>query len=190
MLPEPITRSPGSIKLLYGQNEIQHTSGARLVAGVDINDLPTMRTAATGFADALKTCFPSFYTITGWRICDPAGATLYEEAFVPAKAGTRATDSGDKASQSTTHTLVGKGTASVVGEQQGQTRTVVYRGTWREDQDTGPRVNMVANQEEGLIKAFLEGSQVLGADFYGQQATYKPYVNVQINAHWQKRYGF
>ncbi len=192
-LPEPTTRSPGSIRLVYSRNNDgaqRHTSGVRLLAGVSITDLTAMRAEAQLFGAALRNSLTPALTVLAWRLADPAGVTLYEEAFAPTLAGNRATDSGDLLSESTTHTFVGKASAGTIGQAAGSTRTVVYRGSWRNDTDANPTTPAAFDNGDSVMLSYLNGSTVTGADFYGQKAGYKPNVNVQINAHWQRRYGF
>ncbi len=192
-LPEPATRSPGSIKLVYSRNSDgaqRHTAGVRLLAGVSITDVVALRAVAASFGTALRNSLTPALTVLAWRIADPAGVTLYEEAFSPTLQGSRATDGGDLLSESTTHTFIGKASATTIGQAAGSTRTVVYRGSWRNDTDANATTPAAFDNGDSVMLSYLNGSTVVGADFYGQKAGYRPNVDVQINAHWQRRYGF
>lgn len=189
-LPEPTTRSPGSLKLVYNNGSEVHTLGARLKVGVSITDTGALLAVAMAFANAAKEAMFSGTVITSWRICDPAGLTLYEATFGSPIPGSRDPSEATYSSASTSHTLVGKATPVVVGERAGSTRTVVYPGGWNAGTDGARRRTLVEIPSMVALWTFLNASSAVGADFYGQDVDYKPFVDIQLNAHWQQKLGF
>jgi hypothetical protein len=160
------------------------------VAGATITDIGSIRTAAETFAaEFVKNMSPRF-SVSGWRITDPVGATLYEESFTTSIPGTQ--DPGGQAvtSESITRSLTGKGTPGTVGQKSGQSRITVYAGTWTPDRDLGPRTPLTNVPGAIQLKTYLTNSALLGAEFYGQKVAWHDYVTIQLNAHWQKQYGF
>lgn len=192
-LPEPTTRSPGSIKIVYSRNSDgaqTHSTGAHLVAGTSLTDLSALRLVALGFADKVASDITSALSVIAWRITDPLGAVLYEEGYSPIIPGSRVIDGASILSESVTHTYIGKGAAAVVGDKAGSTRTVIYRGSWNFAIDAGPTSPAASDPGDQAMLDFLNNETTLGADFYGQKAHYKNSIDIQLNAHWQKRYGF
>jgi hypothetical protein len=175
--------------LIYTTGVLEHVTSANFLADVVFTDLDPIRSQAEVWAGILADILTNTSFISSWRIVDPDGVSLYEEAFPAAISGVRSPGAAEVASQSCSMTLTGKG-APAVGLAQGQTRTVTFLGTFdpvnwadfRHDVDDGVI-------DFGPLRQFLNENEFIGADHYGTKATYRNYMVPQLNAHYQKTYG-
>lgn len=186
-LPQPVTRSPGFIGLLYNANGIEHKVGVRILAGVDITSLTAMRAAATELADAFATILPDVSFIHDWILQDPTRVELFREPFSPVKSGTL-NYGATVASESASLDVPGRGQPAI-GLAQGNTRFEFFPGvlvaaTWQ-----NKTYNVSGVPEFVAFNATLTGSTVYWADFYGSKANAGANWNTQVNAHYQKKYG-
>lgn len=187
-LPSPTTRSPGKLKLIYGDTTTVHEVGSNFNDTVDVTVIPPIRTEATAIANLLKAGIYNTKSITGWKITDPSGVTLYEEVFSPAIVGTKATASNEFFSDSGSVCMTGKGAPSV-GLKQGQTKFTVFGGYYDTVLWAVPRQPATAYAWVVAMIAHLNTSTLIGSDFYGSPGVWRGYFDTQINAHFQKRLG-
>jgi hypothetical protein len=185
-LPAPSTTCPGFLVLVYTTGIIPHKISQRLIAGVDPTASTLMKTTADNWANALAPCMQNTCVITNFIVQDPSRTELYTGALTsPVTGGSAHTPV--LASESCTFDLVGRGVPGG-GLAQGNTRHMWFPGAIWTDWP-GPRQTVLAS-EMAALRTFLNASAVIGADFYGSKAVFAPYVDQQINAHYQKRYGF
>lgn len=186
-LPAPTTLSPGKLKLIYTSGSLVHEVGSNFGATVDITNVTSIRTEAGTLADHVKAVVPNTVFITGWKITDPAGVTLYEEVFSPVKTGTLTPPSDAQGSESASVALTGKGAPSV-GLKQGQTKFTVFPNFYSVAEYALPKANTPGTAWEA-IRTQLNTSTLIGCDFYGSPGVWRDYLSLQINAHFQKKYG-
>ena len=124
--------------------------------------------------------------ITGFRVLDPTRVELYTGTLATPVTGSNA-HSAVLASESSTFDLVGRGNPGG-GLAQGNTRHMWFPGVIWTDYP-GPRQAPPTTVIEAL-RTFLNTDTQIGADFFGSKAVFADYVDQQINAHYQKRYGF
>lgn len=190
LLPQPDTTSPGALNLMYVVGTVEHNTSANFLATADITDVDNVRLEAIAFAEELQDLLTNISSVHGWRITDPAGVSLYEEEFAVAYDGIRAPNANERFAQSASGSLTGKGVPAV-GLAQGQTRTTVFLGSFDFTTWTEARHPLtVANINWTNLRQFLGVSDLIGADHYGVKATYRNYWTPQLNAHYQKRFGF
>lgn len=189
LLPQPSTTSPGALQLLYLVGAIDHVAASNLVADVDITDIATLRSAAQSLADIIKAEVSNITSINSWRLLDPSGVSLYEEAFDSPRVGTRTPTSDEVSMQSASITLTGKGRPPV-GLAQGQTRFVWFPGFFDVVNWPNARAALTAGDIDLTdLRTHLNESDVIGADHYGVKADWRNYFVPQVNAHFQKKYG-
>jgi len=188
-LTDPGTRSPGRLVIGYQTLGIEHLAGAWLVAGVDPDaSLSSLRTEATEFATVLMgSCANTSYAHS-WYIMDADGVTMFAENFPAPIPGTHSAD-GALTSQSIEITYSGKGTPSTLAVKSGRTRTSVFTGLLAPTYELTKDFAIFPGGPEDDGVTFLRESELIGADKYGQKATYSSRMLVQINAHYQKDYG-
>src|SRR5664279_116112 len=188
-LPEPTTRSAGKLSLLYNTGTINHSAGAHLIAGVEITGLAILRIEAEAMAVAAQHVLAQdVCQINGWRVSNADGATVYEESFAVPYNGliTGSAQRSDSASLG----YVGKGQADTIGVKTGVTRTTFFPGIFMTNVMADAKLPTTGSDSLfGPFLTLLNGSTIVGADFYGQKASYRNYINTQVNAHYQKRYG-
>lgn len=188
-LPQPVTRSPGKLSIVYTMGALTHSAGAHLVSGVSIGDIASLRIEAVAMATAAQPLLYTAGNIQGWRVSNELGETVYEESFPVPFGGTWA-GGGGSVSESNSQGYVGKGVATTVGLKSGVTRTTFFVGAIDTSAELAARTPITeADARFGPMLLLLNSSATIGADFYGQKASYKNYINNQINAHYQKRYG-
>jgi len=188
-LPPPATLSPGALQILYTVGAIEHVTSANFTVDADYTTVSAMRALANTFANHIADLLTSISFCTSWRIVNPAGVSLYEEAFPDPIVGDRTPSGDEKSAQSASGSLTGKGLPEI-GFAQGQTRTTVFLGAFdmvmwpdaHEELDAG-------NIDFGPLRQFLNENDQIGADFYGSKATYRAYWCPQFNAHFQNKYG-
>lgn len=189
LLPQPSTTSPGSLVLLYQVGALEHSVGSNLLAGVGFGDIDLFRDEADVLGNIVADLLTNISFITGWRICDPSGVSLYEEAFGTAKTGERASPSPEVFAQSATASLTGKGRPDI-GLAQGQTKFTLFLGAFNPVAWNEARQNLTDGDIDfGPLRDKLNSSDVIGADEYGVKATWRNYWNPQINSYYQKTYG-
>lgn len=187
MATDPGTRSPGKLCLVYTSAGRQHECSVRFINGVDINDIATIRTNATTLAGLVKAILPVAASITAWRVKDPAGTRLYEEAFSPVIAGTH--NATGNPWVSATLTITGKGVPIDLAHASGQCRFVVYTSN---SYQWAAGARYVASSQDASLQALVDhmhSNLRYFADFFGQHAEPRSTVQVQFNAYTQKRYG-
>lgn len=189
-LPEPTTRSPGSLCLHYKTGALEHVTSAKFIDGVDFDtSIAAIRTEAGNFATALApVCGPSV-SFNAWTIRDPDGVELYRESFSPPIVGTFDVTAGAVTAQSASLSWVGKGVGPTVGLKSGNCRVMVFPGWFTATDFQEAKVIAVVGNAFYPPLAYLNASLLVGADFYGDHAEWSTLVNTQINAHYQKRYG-
>lgn len=185
-LTPPSTTSPGFLELVYTTGAVSHKISQRLISGVDPLNAALMKTTADNWANALASCMANTCVITNFIVLNPARIELYSGALTSPVTGGSA-HASVLASESSTFDLVGRGNPGG-GLAQGNTRHMWFPGVIWTDWP-GPRQTTLAT-EIAALRTFLNASVVIGADFYGSKAIFAPYVDQQINAHYQKRYGF
>jgi hypothetical protein len=188
LLPIPATTSPGKLKLLYTSGVLQHEVGTNFGDSVDLTVIPPIRTEATALANVVKAVIPNTCTIDAWKITDPAGVTLYEEVFSPAITGTFTPAVGAVQSESASIAANGKG-APAVGFRAGQIKYTIFPNWFSPSYWEGPHVLPALITGWQALIDFLNASTLTGCDFYGSPGQWRSYLDTQINAHYQKRYG-
>jgi hypothetical protein len=187
-LPEPTTRSPGKLVLVYSTSTgIQHLSGVRYLHDLTLPTDAEALADATALANVYKACIAPSMTITGYRVTDPLGATIIEGSFSPVIAGTGPT--GGTLYLSQTITITGKGTAIVSGERVGQTRMVIYAASVVGITPGEKTLNIADYAWLLALKNHLVASTRYWADYYGQKAIARGLATIQFNAHTQRKYG-
>lgn len=185
-LPQPTTTSPGFLVLVYTMNGIAHKIRQRVISGVDITDATAMAAKAGSWASLLADCMSDLGSISGYVVQNPSGVELFSGAFSPVIPGT-ISSSGQQVAQSFTLDLVGRG-APGGGLAQGNTRHMWFLGVMPSTID-GPRIDVPPSTNYSDLEDFLNADTVIGADIYGTKAVFQSYMDAQINAHYQKRYG-
>jgi len=188
-LPDPGTRSPGKLRVLYTVNGREHQSSAWFKQPNDFSDIPTIRSEAEDFANALMATCVVGSNAHDWEIVDPTGVQLYTEPFSAPIVGTITPSGSVGPADSVSLSTIGKGVPPTIGNAFGNTRTFVFTGFY-DTADWGNSILTPAdNGYTSDLRDFLDGSTVVGADFFGQGAEYGVNYNVQVNAHYQKKYG-
>lgn len=187
-LPAPTTRSPGKLKLIYNAGALVHEVGTNFNETVDVTDVATIRTEAIALAAVVGPLMPNTCVINAWKIVNPDGVTLYEEVLASPVTGSKAGLGDDTASQSSSMALTGKGQPEV-GLKQGQTKFTIFPNYYNPNTWTEARQPIATFAGWEALRTFLNDSTVTGCDFYGSPASWRAYVDLQINAHFQKRYG-
>lgn len=185
-LPQPTTTSPGFLELIYDSNGITHKVRQRYISGVDPTDAVTIGPKALEWAEVLAPVMSTSSHITGYRSLNPSGIELFSGVFTPALAGTYAPD-GAIASESWSYDLVGRGNPGG-GLAQGNTRMMWFPGI-AQTSLTGPSFVPPASSVWSDLLDFINGDDMIGADVYGTKAVFQNKVDLQFNAHYQKRYG-
>jgi hypothetical protein len=185
-LPQPSTNSPGFLLLIYKNGIINHKVGQRLLAGVDPTDTATLKAEADTWAGFLGPAMMNVNVITDFEIQDADRIELFSGPLSAAVNGSNA-HSAAIGSESCTFDLVGRG-APGGGLAQGNTRHMWFPGAIWTDWP-GPQQTTLDSSEQAL-RGFLNASALIGADKYGSKAIFRNVVDQQVNAHYQKRYGF
>lgn len=186
-LPQPATISPGKLNLSYVAGALRHNLSSYIIEGVAIDDASAMRTEAEAMANAWATMMGDTCTIESWRITNLDGVTLHEEALTTPVTGLLVL-LPSQSSQSASFSLTGKGNPAF-GLKQGQTRTEVFPGVYNDPVFQEPQFPIGPSGLGHIVLNYMNLSNVIGADRYGSKAIYRPYLDTQINAHYQKRYG-
>jgi hypothetical protein len=187
-LPAPTTLSPGKLELLYTAGLLPHKVGTNFNETVTITDVSTIRTEAIALAAVVGPCVPSTVVINSWRITNPSGVSLYEEAFATPIVGSYTLPTDAIQSESATFSLTGKG-APDVGLKQGQIRYELFGNYYDPLIWTYPTAAVSTHTGLAALRTFLNSSTVTGCDFYGSPGVWRNYYTTQINAHYQKKYG-
>lgn len=188
-LPDPGTRSPGRLVIYYSSQGIEHQAGAWFKEGNDFSDIASIRTEAEDFATALMAMCYTGANAHDWAILDPSGTQLYTEPFGVTINGAHTIAGGDTAVNSFSLSTIGKGVPPTIGLAFGNTRTFVYTGYMRVTDWHGPIVTPAMTGYVSDLRDYLDGSLIVGADFFGQGAEYGVNYNAQVNAHHQKEFG-
>lgn len=186
---DPGTRKPGRLVIRYAKGSIEHFMGANFQYPNDFSNLSAIRDEAQLFAEAAASMCANTVSFTDWKIVDNDGAELYGEPLTTIVVGALAVDNGRVTSESTTLAAHGKGAASDVGIKRGNTRTFVFTGYIRPSDWTDSQILPLTDGYDPSLIGFLNDSDLVGADFFGQKAVYQDNYDVQINAHYQKKYG-
>ena len=185
----PTTRSPGKLVILYRNTLLTHQMAVNYTSAVDMTDLASHRTRAASLATVLQPVLPTTETIYAWRILDPNGVRLYEEAFTTAFVGTHVAATGNTAAYSLSLTIPCNGTPTPITAGSGNT---LVRFFTRTAYTPVPGSKYLATPFDTAMLnliALLAGSAPYPADFYGQKAIPVGVVAVQYNAAVQKRWG-
>jgi hypothetical protein len=190
----PTTRTPGSLKLLYNHNGVQHRCSVNFMANVDINDIALRRADANVLAGYVKAVLPQSAIITAWALYSRPGnpgppTQLYIEAFAPALVGTAVQEGGMEDYFSATATVTGRGNPGGVGYAVGECKLVLFTGNAHHfgigEKFTTPAT---ATPRRTLIDALAINNN-FWADFYGQKARARANMPIQWNAAIQRKYG-
>jgi hypothetical protein len=144
-----------------------------------------MGTEATAWLAKLVAVMDSTCTVSGWRVLDPSGVELYSGVFSTGNVGVWA--GGSQASHSGTFDIVGRGSPGG-GLAQGNTRCMWFSGQMLTTHVDPSFPTGTSGIFFDLVN-FLNTSTVIGADIYGTKAVFQYKIDLQINAHFQKRYG-
>lgn len=186
---DPGTRSPGRMVIGYQTTGIEHLAGAWLVAGVDIDvQLEALRTDAIDFATALMDSCPNTSFAHTWYIVDQDGVQLVSENFENAIAGTRST-SDTMASNAMQLSVTGKGESGSVLVKSGITRTSVFVGMIPLAGFGGKDFVIPADGLLWDLLTWIREADRVGADKFGQKASYSSRGLIQVNAYWQRDFG-
>lgn len=187
----PSTRSLGYVFMDYLTNGhiIPHRMRLRLVYPIDPSDLGTIGGEVILWANVIKAILPNTSSIVGWGTMRSDGTVLSVSAFPAPITGTHTAAVGARDVESLTITFTGRGLPVSSTECSGPTRSVAFVGIafWP---TAGQKY--YANGTDAALDAvenFLTGNSVLGADFYGQIASWRSRYPVQYNAHAQRRLG-
>jgi hypothetical protein len=187
-IPVPTTVSPARLALHYNiLGNIQHSCSVRLVAGVDIQDVASIRTDAAQLADAVRACMANQHAITGWSIVMPDGRLGYTEPFSTVLLGTHGTNGNELYSLS--HTMLGKAKGVSVGSAAGRTKLVLFCGGVLFPSAGEKYIAETADTAFHTLATVLNGSLRYWADIWGQKADTTGRVSVQFNAHVQRVIG-
>src|SRR6478609_4204144 len=179
-LPAPTTLSPGKLKLIYVAGGLTHEVGSNFGATVDVTDVATIRTEAIALAAAVGPLMPNTCIINSWKITDPSGVTLYEEVFASPVTGSKAGLGDDTQSDSSSMALTGKGQPEV-GLKQGQTKFTIFPNYYNPNTWNVPRQPIATFTGWAALQTLLNTSTVIGCDFFGSPASWRSYVDTQIN---------
>lgn len=186
-LPIPTTTSPGFLELQYVTGAVNHKIRQRYIAGVDPTDVTVVTGEATAWAAALGPCMANTCVINGFRSLDPSGVEYFSGVLASPVTGSN-THTSVLASESATFDLIGRGNPGG-GLAQGNTRHMWFPGVIFTDWP-GAQAPLPLPADFIALLAFLNADAVIGADFYGSKAVFVNKLDQQINAHYQKRYGF
>ena len=188
-LTDPGTRSPGRMVIEYQTLGIEHLASAWLLEGVNIDaSIDDLRGVAISFASALMDSCPNTSFAHTWNIVDPDGVNLFAENYDTSISGTHTSD-GAITSQSVQVTVTGKGTPPTIGVAKGFTRTSIFTGLFNTTYELSKDFIIVADETCWDLVQLLRDNLFIGADKFGQKATYASRELVQINGHWQRNYG-
>lgn len=186
---DPIIRSPGRMVIEYQTLGTEHLSSAWLVNGVDIDaSLDQLRDDAIAFANAIMDSCPNTSFAHGWHITDPDGVQLVSENFTDPIAGTRST-SDMLTANSMQLSVTGKGESGSVLVKAGVTRTSIFNGLLPVSGFAGKDFLIPSGGMLDDLLQFLRNNDRMGADKFGQKATYSSRGLIQINAYWQRELG-
>lgn len=186
---DPGTRSPGRLVIAYQTLGLEHLSAAWLVEGVDIDaSIDQLRDDASAFANALMDSCPNTSFAHSWSIVDPDGVQLVSENFSSPIAGTRSA-SDTLAAHSVQYTVTGKGESGSVALKSGITRTSIFAGLFPTSGMFGKDFLIATDGILWDLVSFLRDNDRIGADKFGQKATYSSRGLIQINAYWQREFG-
>lgn len=188
-LPDPGTRSPGKLVVYYNTDGLEHQSSAWFKQPNDFSDVASIRSEAEDFATALMAYCTTTSTAHDWAITDPTGVQLYTEPFGTPIDGQVALGGSDIPAQSVSLSTIGKGVPPSIGNAFGNTRTFVFPGHYNTTSWAGTILTPTDADYVSDLRDFLDGSLIVGADFFGQGAEYGLNYNVQVNAHYQKTQG-
>lgn len=188
-LPIPGTTSPGKLVILYITRGTFHEVGSNLREDVDIGNVGLMADTAQAFADKLKDCSTTQVNFYAWKLVNPSGVTLYEDALDPPLTGVINPVDATRPSDSSSIAWTGKGQPDV-GYRQGQTKITLFAGYWVETVWATPTALLLNFPGAGAMYDFLNNHDVIGADFFGSKGVWRNYINTQTNAHFQKKLGF
>lgn len=186
-LPIPSTTSPGFLELQYVTGAIPHKIRQRYLAGVDPSDATVVASVAAAWAAVLAPCMANTCVISSYRSLDPTGVQLLTGVLTSPVSGSN-THSSVLASESATFDLVGRGNPGG-GLAQGNTRMMWFPGVIFTDWP-GAQAPLPLPADFTNLLSFINTDTNIGADFYGSKAVFPTKVDQQINAHYQKRYGF
>lgn len=190
----PPTRTPGSLKLKYTKNGLQHTCSVNFLANIDINDIAARRVNANELAALVQAVSTNTTFITDWSLYTRPGAVgpptlIYTEPFSPVIQGTFGHVTGARDYLSLTTTVTGQGTPGAPGYTTGPCRMVVFIGDGIFPLPGSKTIaSNITPQWDAMITGLAQSTS-FWADFYGQKAM--PHINmpVQWNAHVQRVHG-
>jgi len=188
----PITTSPGKLVLMYSQitRGHDHRISWHFIAGVNLTDIPDLRTEAERLADMLADALTAAFRVTGWAIATPSGSIFYEEPFPAPIPGTLAPAAGVADWASTTIAFVGTGLAPAPGVCHGRSISRLFTGA---SYPMTPGTKTYSAGGTATLQTFivngLNASTYVPADVYGQQADILTVCPIQWNAAAQRKWG-
>lgn len=187
MATDPGTRSPGHMFLTYTSPSATHTVSARLVDGVDLDDITTLRTESVLWANALKAMLPNTHKVTEFGLRSNEGTILYRETYAVAFTGTHGTTGENWASY--TVYIEGTGNSIGAGFEFGHMGFRAFVGAAYQPVAGTKALPITTDAGSSGMKTMLDGSTIIFADFYGQKGDVRSQMPVQFNAHAQRRLG-
>lgn len=190
----PPTRTPGSLKLLYTMDGIEHRCSVNLLANIDINDIPARRIDAQRLANLTGPVLVTQAVIHDWALYSrPAtgvpATQLYIEPFTTPITGSAPGSAGHDVYASFTGTLVGRGRPGGPGYAIGGMRYVLFIGNSLVPVKKTKRFALSVSVAWQNLTAALGIDTSFWADFYGQKGTVQAYIDHQFNAHSQRTIG-
>lgn len=184
----PPTRSPGKLAIMYRLGSIIHQASVNYIDGVDLNDIPSIQIDADHLASFCIPILPPSFYVYGWKLLTPEGQTLYASSLTSPGPGIHGTNISMPAYRSPTLKIMGKGAPVDVTEGSGRCSFLLFTSnaymiTPGEIVNISPDVPLqnLMNDFDTYLRYW--------ADFYGQHADCTGIVNVQFNAHEQRRNG-
>lgn len=184
----PPTRSPGKLAIMYRLGSIVHQASVNYIDGVDLNDIPSIQIDADHLASFIIPVIPATFYAFGWKLLSPQGQTLYASSLSSPGPGTHATNPGMPAYRSPTLKIMGKGAPVDVTEGSGRCSLMLFVSN-AYNITPGEIVNPAPDVPLQNLMSDLDSYLRYWADFYGQHADTTGVVNVQFNAHEQRRNG-
>lgn len=186
-LPEPATHAAGRLVLLYTQGPIQHRMSANILTEQNVNVPAGMSAEAHSWATVVAPVLGDDCTITGWEVTSSDGDYLYSQEFSPVYPGT--SPQASPSFRSATITLIGRATAAPIGYRRGGCRLEMFVGKGMYNVPGTFGLNTADIPGLHNLSLYLDNSEVIWADKYGQKASCKPRATTQYNAHAQRVLG-
>jgi hypothetical protein len=188
----PITTSPGKLVIMYSQitKGHEHRISWHFIHGVNLTDIPDLRTEAERLADLMGEALTAAFRVTGWAVATPDGSIFYEEPFPAPIPGTLPPAAGTADYASTTIAFVGVGLAPAPGVCHGRSISRLFMGaSYPMTPGTKNYLATGTAELQAFIVTGLNASTYVPADVYGQQADILSVCPIQFNAAAQRKWG-